>query len=255
MSSATTSPSTSTSTPALCHPDRRASPGGHRPDRQHRQGLARLAAIPHQDSTTIPRSRPTASHSPQSSRTQPAPEEALQQSGCTASLSAAVARQVFLRPAAEAAPQRLLEPPPGEWHSSDHTTVQNDMIEHISRRLYAAKPLSWRGASDLPQLPWRSPCTGLVLVLDLWAGLGGLLVALLALGVRCIAISAECDPELRQAKKKLFANLVEIEQVEMIKGSMFERVLARRNFSAILVGWGLALPGQQLPEPPKTRSW
>ena len=61
--------------------------------------------------------------------------------------------------------------------------------------------------------------------------------------MRCIAISAECDPELRQAKKKLFANLVEIEQVEMIKGSMFERVLARRNFSAILVGGGSPCQG------------
>ena len=78
----------------------------------------------------------------------------------------------------------------------------------IPDQLAAAKPLAWRGGSELPQLPWPCPCSGLVLVIDLWSGLGGLLVAVLSLGIRCIAVSAEKHFAFRIAKRKRFPNLV-----------------------------------------------
>ena len=59
--------------------------------------------------------------------------------------------------------------------------------EGLAERLYAAKPIVWRGQSELPQLPWEQPQQGLLLVIDLWSGIGGLLVALMALGIRCVA--------------------------------------------------------------------
>ena len=61
----------------------------------------------------------------------------------------------------------------------------------IAQRLFAAKPLTWRGQGELPQFPWPQPYQGLVPVIDMWSGIGGLLVALLALGIRCVALSAD----------------------------------------------------------------
>ena len=66
--------------------------------------------------------------------------------------------------------------------------------ECVDGRLAATKPVAWRGRGELLQLPWPTPCSGLVLVVDLWSGSAGLLVALLSLGIRFIAISAEMDP-------------------------------------------------------------
>ena len=72
--------------------------------------------------------------------------------------------------------------------------------QQIAERLYAARPVAWRGLADLPQVPWRCPCAGLLLVVDLWAGIGGLPLAMLALGLRAIVLAAECDEGLVQAK-------------------------------------------------------
>ena len=107
----------------------------------------------------------------------------------------------------------------------------------------AAKPLLWRGRGELPQLPWQRPCTGLVLVIDLWSGLGGLLVSVLALGIRCIALSAEMDTTLHMALASAFPNLVMISRVEDITASQFSAVIKRRSFSSILIGGGSPCQG------------
>ena len=72
--------------------------------------------------------------------------------------------------------------------------------EDVALRLYSAAPVCWRGDSDLPQVPWTCPVHGLVLILDLWSGIGGLIFSALALGIRCVVLSAEVDPDLRAAK-------------------------------------------------------
>ena len=59
---------------------------------------------------------------------------------------------------------------------------------------------------------------------------------MLALGVRCIALAAEPDPVLREAKRKIFPNLVEVSAVRDIDEDLFHQVFARRRFSAILIG-------------------
>ena len=97
--------------------------------------------------------------------------------------------------------------------------------------------------SDLPQLPWDCPCRGLVLVVEFWAGIGGLAFAALSLGLRCIILAAEIDPAIREAKARFFPNLVEIEKVEHIHVDMLTKVLRRRQFSAILAGGGSPCQG------------
>ena len=113
----------------------------------------------------------------------------------------------------------------------------------MARRLYAAKPVSWKGTAELPQMPWQCPCAGLVLVIDLWAGIGGLTLAVMALGMRAIVVSAECDPDLTEAKGRLFPNIIQTTDVANITGKMFKEVMARRSFTAVLLGGGSPCQG------------
>ena len=113
----------------------------------------------------------------------------------------------------------------------------------LAQQLYAAKQVTWRGQSELPQLPWPQPRQGLVLVVDMWSGIGGLLVALLALGVRCIAVSAEQDPAILPAVKQHFPHAVHVTSVEDLQGEDFLPVLQRRSFSAVLLGGGSPCQG------------
>ena len=99
------------------------------------------------------------------------------------------------------------------------------------------------------QLPWPTPCDGLVLVVDLWSGIAGLLVALLSLGIRFVAVSAEVDRRLVEATAANLPNVVHAERVEDVDSSVFQQVLARRKFSAIVVGWGPTVPGELCLEP------
>ena len=108
----------------------------------------------------------------------------------------------------------------------------------LAEALATAKQITWRGQSELPQMPWPQARQGLVLVIDLWSGIGGLLIALLALGVRCIAVSAESQGNLWPAVQKHFPHLVHVDSVEALKGEAFLPVLKRRQFSAVLIGGG-----------------
>ena len=91
------------------------------------------------------------------------------------------------------------------------------------------------------QLPWPTPCDGLVLVVDLWSGIAGLLVALLALGIRFVALSVEMDKGLAEATAANLPNVVHADKVQDVDGAVFKQVLARRRFSAVLVGMGAHL--------------
>ena len=113
----------------------------------------------------------------------------------------------------------------------------------LAALLYGAKPIAWRGRSELPQFPWPHDQQGLYLVLDLWSGLGGLLVGLLALGIRCIAVSAEQDTTLHAAASSSFPNLVIVKKVEDLRGQDFRQVLERRNFVGIIIGGGSPCQG------------
>ena len=116
----------------------------------------------------------------------------------------------------------------------------------VHDRLAAAKALVWQGESELPQFPWEFPCHGAVLAIDLWSGTGGLLIALLALGVRVFALSVEQDPALREALAMIFPNLIHMEKVEDVAGDLFKGILTRRPFAAIVVGGGSPCQGNSL---------
>ena len=113
----------------------------------------------------------------------------------------------------------------------------------LADALCTAKQITWRGQSELPQMPWPQARPGLVLVVDLWSGISGLLVALLALGVRCIAVAAEQQKDLWPAVQRSFPHLIHVKEVEALRGIDFLPVLKRRQFSTILVGGGSPCQG------------
>ena len=83
-------------------------------------------------------------------------------------------------------------------------------------------------------------------MIDLWAGVGGLIFAALALGLRCVVLSAEMDDDLRTAKVKLLPNIVEVSHVEIITAGMLQKVMSRRTFAAILLGGGSPCQGNSV---------
>ena len=79
------------------------------------------------------------------------------------------------------------------------------------------------------QLPWSAP-SGLFLVVDMWSGISGLLVYLLALGVICVSIAAENHRDVVDAAAACFPNQVRVEKVEHLRAGWFSQVLQRRRF-------------------------
>ena len=111
-------------------------------------------------------------------------------------------------------------------------------MEQVADFLSTAAPTTWRGTSDLPRFPWQCPCRGLVLIVDMWSGIGGLIFAAVALGMRCVVLSAELDPDLQKAKMRLFPNLTEVQFVESIQVEMVSKLVQRRSVAAVLMGGG-----------------
>ena len=113
----------------------------------------------------------------------------------------------------------------------------------MADRLYAAKPVTWRGQGDLPQFPWAKPFKGTWLVVDLWSGIGGLLVALLAMGVHFYAVAAEMDDEAAHCTQVVMPHVVPVTGGgPTCRG--FHPYAGPPSFSGGPPGWGLPVPGQ-----------
>ena len=110
-------------------------------------------------------------------------------------------------------------------------------------RLYAAKPVTWRGQGDLPQFPWAKPFKGTWLVLDLWSGIGGLLIALLSMGVHFYAVTAEMDEDATHCTTTVMPHVVSVPKVEELRAVDFVPMLRRRHFRGVLMGGGSPCQG------------
>lgn len=109
----------------------------------------------------------------------------------------------------------------------------------MSARLAAAKPVTWRGKGDLAQYSWTgNPLKGSWLVIDLWAGYSGLVLAMLCLGVHCYALAAECNPTARACAAQVMPQIVHVDAVEKIQVRDLREFLRRRKVRGILVGGG-----------------
>ena len=104
--------------------------------------------------------------------------------------------------------------------------------------LFAAKPVSWKGRSDLPQVAWASSLKGTWLVIDLWAGVSGLCMMLLQLGVHFYAVAAEFDAEAVSVSRSNMPNIVHVDRVEDLSAKLFVPFLRRRQCRGIILGGG-----------------
>ena len=108
----------------------------------------------------------------------------------------------------------------------------------LADRLFGAKPVTWKGRGDLPQVPWSKPTKGSWLVLDLWSGLGGLCMALLQCGLHFFAIAAEMDPVASELCATNLPNVIHIPRVESIRAEALRPFLRRRQIRGIIMGGG-----------------
>ena len=93
-------------------------------------------------------------------------------------------------------------------------------LQSLATQLLAARPVTWRGSGELLQVPWSRPLKGMWLVLDLWAGISGLCIALLALGFQFgfqfYALAAEKDPVARQCASSMMPSLAHVDEVAQV---------------------------------------
>lgn len=115
--------------------------------------------------------------------------------------------------------------------------------DDLADKLYAARPLTWRGRGDLVQIPAMGAVKGTWLILDLWSGIGGLLVAALSLGMHCYAVTAESDSSAAACVAECFPNAVAVSQVAEVHGKALVPFLKRRNIRGILAGGGSPCQG------------
>ena len=113
----------------------------------------------------------------------------------------------------------------------------------VAQLLATAKSCCWRGSGELPQLATHEMPKGLFVLVDLWSGFAGAALALMALGVRCIVLSAECDAIARRCAESVMPNIVHVKSVEEVNAAMFKLVVQRRDIKAFIVGGGCPCQG------------
>jgi hypothetical protein len=111
-------------------------------------------------------------------------------------------------------------------------------LQRVPQLLAVARPTIYRHDSPLCQLPWRCNLQGLWIVVAFFAGSGGLLVALAALGIRFIALCAEEDDQAAELIKMGFPDAIQIVKAEELDARMLIPVLEKRKCRGVLVAGG-----------------
>ena len=121
--------------------------------------------------------------------------------------------------------------------------VYVDASEEKAQLLFGAKPVVWKGLSDLPQVSWASSLKGTWLVLDLWSGASGLCMVLLQLGVHFYAVAAEQDATAAGVARANMPNIIHVARVEDLSANLVVPFLRRRSCRGIILGGGSPCQG------------
>ena len=98
--------------------------------------------------------------------------------------------------------------------------------------------VTYQGTSPLPQLPWKLPWSGPLLVLSLFDGVGSLLLSLLALGATFAALAWETDSDAVYITRKTLRHLRHMGDVHSFDPACVEDLLVSHKFTAVLVAGG-----------------
>ena len=115
------------------------------------------------------------------------------------------------------------------------TVMRRRENQPVADMLSAAKAIAYCGTGIPVQMPWRSSMAGTLLIIDLFGGMGGTLMAMVALGVRCIAVHVERDKRAIAAVEAAFPRSVLWEHVETFEAAWLDDVIATREIAAVLV--------------------
>ena len=113
----------------------------------------------------------------------------------------------------------------------------------VEAALTAARPVCWRGRGDLQQATWAQPPKGTFLLVELWAGVSGLALAMLATGMNFYGAAAELDATARACAAESMPNLYHYTRVEDVAASHLRGLLARRRPRAVILGGGSPCQG------------
>ena len=142
--------------------------------------------------------------------------------------------------------QPPLDPKAPEVESSTRKVQLEDDLSNpdcIGQRLAAAKPITWQGRGDVFQAPWIPSLRGRWLVIDLWAGISGLCLALLSMGCSFWALAAESDDQAASVASVNFPNLVHIKCVEHITEATLSPFFRKRQVRGVILGGGSPCQG------------
>ncbi|CAE7158869.1 DNMT3A [Symbiodinium necroappetens] len=100
------------------------------------------------------------------------------------------------------------------------------------------KYVVYTGDAPLPQIPWKLPWDGPILVISLFDGISALLVALMCMGVVFSAVVAESDPVLRTAVSMCFGNVFVQHDARQLDLAVVRKLLQEGGYTAVLVAGG-----------------
>ena len=124
-----------------------------------------------------------------------------------------------------------------------YPAANNSDLSQVADKLASAKRAVYRGLGISVQLPWTFPIGRLVLVVDLFSGFGGTALALANLGAQFILFSCDKDVQAANCLLHNFPAAVHVSDVFQVHGGLFAKVLAKREFAAVLVGGGSPCQG------------
>ena len=84
------------------------------------------------------------------------------------------------------------------------------------------------------------------MLVELWAGVSGLAVAMLALGMSFYGAAAEMDLEAAACARTAMPQLVHYDRVEDVSAKHFQGLLARRRPRAVILGGGSPCQGNSV---------
>ena len=126
----------------------------------------------------------------------------------------------------------------------DRMEFQYRPPSEVQARLSVSKPVAWRGRGEVPQYPWSS--LGTWLLVDLWSGIGGAILACLSLGLRVFVVAIEQDPLAAERAARSFPNVISVQYVEDFKGSMLTDFLQRHKVEGVIIGGGSPCQGNSV---------
>ena len=116
-------------------------------------------------------------------------------------------------------------------------------VSPISQRIASMRPTSYCAGGLLPQLPFDVPRDGPVLVIDLWSGYGGTVLAMLSMGIQCVVVTAESDEAVNAQACATLKGCVHLGSVDNVLGSDLVDAVRRRRFKSIFIGGGAPCQG------------